>query len=232
MSRGNGGWGALKAALGGQDRKTLRRWLFIWMALVALGWFYLIPKFVSAQDKKDEAKPTAAPEAAKPAEQAPAMRNDPNGGKTGDVTILGEKSDLELDTALVKSNCVTNVFSGSDNLGNFQSRSPWHIQRADRVHCVEEAQEMDLNPAPLVVMGVSGHGLVATEARLEQSHVRSLIDACLVVLVYFVGKRDHLLVAHGQQSNAVDHSCQEACCEGAAREAKDVDAVSRPIVAH
>jgi len=98
MSRGNGGWGALSAALGGQDRKTLRRWVFIWLLLVALGWFWVIPNYLSAQDKKEEAKPTAteAPkpaEAAKPPEQAPAAaapRNDPNGGKTGDVTILSE----------------------------------------------------------------------------------------------------------------------------------------------
>ncbi|MBI3857774.1 MAG: hypothetical protein HY293_18995, partial [Planctomycetes bacterium] len=96
MASGNGVWGALKGALGGRDKATLQRWLFVWLILVAAGWFWLIPTYVTAQDKKEEAKPTAAPEMAKPAEapkpaeQAPAARNDPNGGKTGDVTILSE----------------------------------------------------------------------------------------------------------------------------------------------
>jgi len=81
-----------------QKKRMVRRSLAVWLALVALGWFWLIPAYTSAQDKKpEEAKPasTEAPkpaEAAKPAEQAPApaTRNDPGGVKTGDVTILGE----------------------------------------------------------------------------------------------------------------------------------------------
>jgi len=89
MRRGNVGWGYLKSALGGKDRATLQRWVFVWLALIALGWFWLIPKYVTAQEKKEEAKPVAA-EAPKPAEQAPAMRSDPNGGKTGDITLIGE----------------------------------------------------------------------------------------------------------------------------------------------
>jgi len=89
MWRGNGGWGAVKEAFAGRDRKTLRRWVFLWLVLVGLGWFWLIPA-VTAQDKKEEAKPTAATEPPKPAAQAPVMRNDPNGGKTGDATILSE----------------------------------------------------------------------------------------------------------------------------------------------
>jgi Amt family ammonium transporter len=79
----------LVAALGGRDRATLRRWLFIWMALIGLGWFWLIPKFVSAQDKKEDAKPAETPAsapqaapAAAPADAGP--KADPNGTATGD----------------------------------------------------------------------------------------------------------------------------------------------------
>ena len=81
-----------------QKKRMVRRSVAVWLALVALGWFWLIPKYISAQDKKEEPKPASTEaakpaEAPKPAEQAPAtpaMRNDPNGGKTGDVTILSE----------------------------------------------------------------------------------------------------------------------------------------------
>src|ERR1041385_7255508 len=51
MSSGNGGWGYLRKTFGGQDRATLRRWACVWLAMVAVGWFWLIPKYVSAQDK-------------------------------------------------------------------------------------------------------------------------------------------------------------------------------------
>ncbi len=87
----------------GSDRKIVRRSLWIWMALIALGWFYVIPKYLSAQDKKEEPKPAAAeapkqadpakpgemkaPEAAPAAAAAPAgPKGDPNGGNTGDET--------------------------------------------------------------------------------------------------------------------------------------------------
>src|SRR6185295_4559081 len=79
-----------------QKKRMVRRSVAVWLTLVALGWFWLIPKYISAQDKKEEAKPAAAAEAAKPAEapkpaETPAvMRNDPNGGKTGDGGLLGE----------------------------------------------------------------------------------------------------------------------------------------------
>lgn len=69
MSSGNGGWGYLRSALGGKDRATMQRWAAIWLVLVAVGWFWVIPKFVSAQDKKEEPKPAA--EAPKPAADMP-----------------------------------------------------------------------------------------------------------------------------------------------------------------
>ena len=76
----------------GSDRKMVRRSLAIWLALIALGWFYLIPKYLTAQDKKEEAKPAAveAPKAPEPAQAAPAAKPDPNGGNTGDAALLGE----------------------------------------------------------------------------------------------------------------------------------------------
>src|SRR3954466_14616576 len=95
MSKGNGRWGALANALGSPEKATTRRWVAIWLVLVAVGWFWLIPKYVSAQDKKEEPKAAEmakTAEAAKPAEAPkPAEpRNDPNGGKTGDGSLLGE----------------------------------------------------------------------------------------------------------------------------------------------
>ena len=94
----------------GRDRKIVRRSLWIWMGLIALGWFYVIPKYLSAQDKKEEAKPAAeapkqadpakpaemkAPEA-KPAEQAPAAPagpvGDPSGTKTGNVDFAKDET--------------------------------------------------------------------------------------------------------------------------------------------
>ena len=91
MSSGNGGWGFLKTYLGGQDRATLRRWAAIWLVMVAIGWFWLIPNYVAAQDKKEEA-PKPAAEAPKPAEAQKAPepagpKPDPNGGSTGDGTF-------------------------------------------------------------------------------------------------------------------------------------------------
>jgi Amt family ammonium transporter len=91
MRRGNFGWGAIQSAFGGKDRATLRRWVFVWLALIALGWFWIIPSYVTAQDKKEEPKPTAtdAPkpaEPAKPAEQA-GPKPDPSGVNTGDATF-------------------------------------------------------------------------------------------------------------------------------------------------
>jgi Amt family ammonium transporter len=72
-----------------------------------LGWFYLIPKFVSAQEKKDEKPAAEAPKPAgdmpKPAEQAAAPaaapaaadttpKGDPNGTNTGDETTAIDAS--------------------------------------------------------------------------------------------------------------------------------------------
>src|SRR5471032_2460929 len=102
MAKGNGRWGALTKALGDPGKATTRRWVYIWLVLVAVGWFWMIPKYVSAQDKKEEPKAAApaaemAPkpaEAAKPAEapKAPEPRNDPNGGRTGNATCWGKNT--------------------------------------------------------------------------------------------------------------------------------------------
>jgi Amt family ammonium transporter len=80
----------------------MRRWAAIWLVLVAIGWFWLIPKFASAQDKKDE-KPAA--EAPKPAEMAPkpaetaapppadtGPKADSNGTATGDENTAIDSS--------------------------------------------------------------------------------------------------------------------------------------------
>ncbi|HLY11221.1 MAG TPA: ammonium transporter [Planctomycetota bacterium] len=110
MLSGNSRWGSWRAALGGTDRATLQRWAILWLALVALGWFYLIPKFVTAQEKKDEPKPAAgAPKTAGDLSQQPTSppaapatspvsqsgsspQNDPNGTKTGDESTAIDAS--------------------------------------------------------------------------------------------------------------------------------------------
>jgi len=94
MAKGNGRWGALTRALGSPERATTRRWVYIWLVLVAVGWFWILPKYVSAQDKKEEPKPAAetpkpaemaAPAAAAPAAPADAgPKGDPAGTNTGD----------------------------------------------------------------------------------------------------------------------------------------------------
>jgi hypothetical protein len=87
MAKGNGRWGAMTRALGSPERATTRRWVYIWLALVALGWFWILPRYVSAQDKKEDAKPAetqapAAAPAAAPADTGP--KGDPAGTNTGD----------------------------------------------------------------------------------------------------------------------------------------------------
>jgi len=69
-----------------QKKRMVRRSLGVWLMLLALGWFWLIPKYSSAQDKKPEETKAAAPAPAPaPAPQAPAgPKADPNGGNTGD----------------------------------------------------------------------------------------------------------------------------------------------------
>jgi Amt family ammonium transporter len=86
MTKGVGGWRLLAGALGGSDRQTMRRWMGIWLCLVAVGWFWLIPKYSSAQDKKPEEMkaPAAAPAQAPPAPAPAGPKPDPNGTNTGD----------------------------------------------------------------------------------------------------------------------------------------------------
>ena len=88
MSKGNGWWGALTKALGEPGRATTRRWVYIWMVMVAIGLFWVVPQ-ISAQDKKPEEAKPAAEMAPKPAEapkapEAAVAKPDPNGSATGD----------------------------------------------------------------------------------------------------------------------------------------------------
>ncbi|HVR83725.1 MAG TPA: hypothetical protein VMU54_05390, partial [Planctomycetota bacterium] len=79
----------MRSLFGGRDRATLQRWAFLWMLLVAVGWFWLIPKCASAQEKKEEPRPGAEASKQNPA-AAPAPpvfaapRGDPKGTATGD----------------------------------------------------------------------------------------------------------------------------------------------------
>jgi len=64
-----------------------RRWAILWFVLVGLGWFYLIPKFLSAQEKKDVAPSTskpAAPQSATPLRTESSPSGDPSGVRTVD----------------------------------------------------------------------------------------------------------------------------------------------------
>jgi Amt family ammonium transporter len=86
-----------------QNKRMVRRSLAVWLTLMAVGIFWLIPSLTTAQDKKpEEAKPAtpAAQEmpkdAAKPAEPAPAApagpKADPNGTNTGDESTAIDAS--------------------------------------------------------------------------------------------------------------------------------------------
>jgi Amt family ammonium transporter len=85
-------WKSIVGALGRNERSTTRRWVSVWLCLVAVGWFWLIPRFMSAQEKKDGAPAPAAQgmpkDAPKPPEPTPAApagpTADPSGTKTGD----------------------------------------------------------------------------------------------------------------------------------------------------
>lgn len=54
----------------------------------------------------------------------------------------------------------------------------------------------------------------------------------LIVLIGFVGKRHHLLIALREHANCGDHTCNEASSEGPARKAKDINVVPFVIVSH
>src|SRR6476659_4655213 len=72
-----------------QKKRMVRRSLAVWLMLIAVGWFWLIPTYTSAQDKKPEETKAAAPAPAPAAApQAPAgPKADPNGGNTGDASF-------------------------------------------------------------------------------------------------------------------------------------------------
>src|SRR5690349_20343198 len=94
MSKGNGWWGALTKALGEPGRATTRRWVYIWMVMVAIGLFWVVPQ-ISAQDKKPEEAKPAAEMAPKPAEapkapEAAGPKADPNGSATGVGTFAAD----------------------------------------------------------------------------------------------------------------------------------------------
>src|SRR5438477_5705859 len=83
-----------------QKKRMVRRSLAVWLMLVGIGIFWLIPKYTSAQDKKpeDTKAPAAAPAAA-PAQAAPAPaatpppagpKGDPNGTNTGDASSAAD----------------------------------------------------------------------------------------------------------------------------------------------
>src|SRR5579864_428484 len=102
MSRGSRGKFRVHSLLGGKDRATLQRWVAIWMVLVAVGWFWLLPRWASAQDMKDLSKPGAprpklAVEMPTPAEApqaAPAApAGDPAGTATGDENTAVDARD-------------------------------------------------------------------------------------------------------------------------------------------
>ena len=84
MSSGHRGWDWARRYFGGQDRRTLQRWAALWLVLVALGWFYLIPRYVAAQEKKKEDAPASPATAAPKAPEAASPRHEPSGRPTGD----------------------------------------------------------------------------------------------------------------------------------------------------
>jgi Amt family ammonium transporter len=75
----------------GSDRKMVRRSLWIWFGLVALGWFYVIPGYLSAQEKRaDGTKPAPSAPSAPPVPSGP--HPDPGGTKTGDAAFAFDAS--------------------------------------------------------------------------------------------------------------------------------------------
>jgi Amt family ammonium transporter len=67
-----------------------KRWAILWFALVGLGWFYLIPNFVSAQEKKDATPKPSAPAPTAVRESSPS--GDPTGVRTGDESTAVDSS--------------------------------------------------------------------------------------------------------------------------------------------
>jgi Amt family ammonium transporter len=81
-----------------QKKRMVRRSLAVWLLLVGMGIFWLIPKYVAAQDKKPEemkapvAAPAQAPPAPAPAATPPGPKGDPNGTNTGDESTAVDAS--------------------------------------------------------------------------------------------------------------------------------------------
>jgi len=98
MARISRGKNVIISALAGNDRRTLRRWLFVWMALVGLGWFGVIP--LSGCATAAQQSTTAGAAAAPPAPTLdangnpipPPPKGDPSGAVTGDVGDAADAS--------------------------------------------------------------------------------------------------------------------------------------------
>src|SRR5258708_7224204 len=83
MARFSGVKHAFVSALSGSDRPTMRRWLFIWMALVGLGWFGLIPISGCTNMVQQDASSTAPVLGPDGNPIPPPPKGDPSGSNTG-----------------------------------------------------------------------------------------------------------------------------------------------------
>jgi Amt family ammonium transporter len=85
MAKVSRGKHPIVSALGGSDRRTMRRWLFIWMALVGLGWFGLIPISGCTNVVQQDATSTAPVLGPDGNPIPPPPKGDPSGSNTGAV---------------------------------------------------------------------------------------------------------------------------------------------------
>ena len=114
-------------------------------------------------------------------------------------------------------------FPDAGKIGLFRERG---IKIANRIHSIEETKEVYFDSR-------------TAEGGLEIPHVMLLIlscferaDAHFVLLVGFVSKWDHLLVAFGEQADGRDHPSEEAGGESTSREAEDEDLVIVIVIPH
>jgi Amt family ammonium transporter len=70
-----------------QSRRMVKRSVALWLTLVALGWFWLLPGYSAAQDRKPEESRSSAqaPASAPPPAESAKPRGDPSGTSTGDA---------------------------------------------------------------------------------------------------------------------------------------------------
>ncbi|HVE38354.1 MAG TPA: ammonium transporter [Planctomycetota bacterium] len=123
----------------------IRRSVGVWLTLVALGWFWLIPKYTSAQDKKPEETKAAArapAPAQAPAAAPPAAKPDPSGVKTGDETFA---QDGEFNTFIpADPGAAPEKKDFKDEKEYVEARKAWDAKKKDFDEYTEQSKKEPL----------------------------------------------------------------------------------------